>query len=136
MTNILKSCLGITVIFVIEVAVFIKDLTNGKFYLRAGKKLGFTNDQIKQGLLTPNIGNTYSGAVPLALSNILDVAEPGDKIFVISYGSGAGSDGFSITVKDEITERRELAPKTQDIIDDKQYVDYAVYAKFKGKIKM
>ena len=82
------------------------------------------------------IGNTYSGAVPLALSNILDVAEPGDNIFVISYGSGAGSDGFTITVKDEIVERRELAPKTQDIINDKTYVDYAIYAKFKGKIKM
>ena len=109
---------------------------NGKFYLRAGKKLGFTNDQIKQGLLTPNIGNTYSGAVPLALSNILDVAEPGDKIFVVSYGSGAGSDGFTITVKDEIEQRRDLAPKTQEIIDDKKYVDYAVYAKFKGKINM
>ena len=74
--------------------------------------------------------------MPLALSNILDVAEPGDKIFVVSYGSGAGSDGFTITVKDEIEKRRELAPKTQDIIDDKTYVDYAVYAKFKGKIKM
>jgi hydroxymethylglutaryl-CoA synthase len=109
---------------------------NGKFYLRAGKKLGFTSEQIKQGLLTPNIGNTYSGAVPLALSNILDVDEHGDKIFVISYGSGDVSDGFAITVKDEIVERRELAPKTQEIIDDKTYVDYAVYAKFKGKIKM
>ena len=72
----------------------------------------------------------------MALSNILDVAEPGDKIFVISYGSGAGSDGFTIEVKDEIVERRELAPKTQEIIDKKTYVDYAVYAKFKGKIKM
>ena len=109
---------------------------NGKFYLRAGKKLGFTSEQIKQGLLTPNIGNTYSGAVPLALSNILDVANPGDNIFVISYGSGAGSDAFTITVKDEIEERRDLAPKTQEIIDQKTYVDYAVYAKFKGKIKM
>ena len=28
---------------------------NGKFYLRAGKKLGFTSEQIKQGLLTPNM---------------------------------------------------------------------------------
>lgn len=109
---------------------------NGKFYLRAGKKLGFTSEQIKQGLLTPNIGNTYSGAVPLALSNILDVAEPGDKIFVISYGSGSGSDGFTLTVNEEIKEKRDLAPTTEEIISNKQYVDYAVYAKFKGKIKM
>ena len=109
---------------------------NGKFYLRAAKKLGFTPEQYSRGLLTPNIGNTYSGAVPLALSNILDVAEPGDKIFVVSYGSGAGSDGFALEVTDEITEKRDLAPKTEDIISNKTYVDYAVYAKFKGKIKM
>ena len=67
----------------------------------------------------------YSGAVPLALSNILDVAEPGDKIFVVSYGSGAGSDGFTLTVNEEIKEKR-FSSKTQDIIDRKQYVDYAV----------
>ena len=95
-----------------------------------------TLEQVKHGLLTPDIGNTYSGAVPLGLSNILDVAEPGDKIFVVSYGSGAGSDAFTLTVNEELKERRDLAPKTQNIINDKQYVDYAVYAKFKGKIKM
>lgn len=66
----------------------------------------------------------------------MDVAEPGDKIFVVSYGSGAGSDAFTLTVNEELKERRDLAPKTQNIINDKQYVDYAVYAKFKGKIKM
>ena len=109
---------------------------NGKFYLRAANKLGFTPEQYSQGLLTPNIGNTYSGAVPLGLSNILDVAEPGDKIFVVSYGSGAGSDGFALEVTDEITEKRDLAPKTEEIISKKTYVDYAVYAKYKGKIKM
>ncbi len=109
---------------------------NGKFYLRAAKKLGFTTEQYKYGLLTPNIGNTYSGAVPLGLSNILDKAEPGNKIFVISYGSGAGSDGFTMTVTDKIKEAQDLAPKTEDYINDKQYVDYSVYAKFKGKIKM
>lgn len=109
---------------------------NGKFYLRAGKKLGFSSEQIQQGLLTPNIGNTYSGAVPLALSNILDVAEPGDKIFVVSYGSGSGSDSFTLTVNEEIREKRNLAPTTEEIISNKKYVDYAVYAKYKGKIKM
>ena len=77
---------------------------NGKFYLRAAKKLGFTPEQYKDGLLTPNVGNTYSGAVPLALSNVLDKAEPGDKIFIVSYGSGAGSDGFTLTVNDRIEE--------------------------------
>lgn len=109
---------------------------NGKFYIRAAKKLGFNQKQYETGLLTPFIGNTYSGATPLGLAAILDIAQPGDRIMAVSYGSGAGSDAFSITVKEEIDEKRELSPKVQDMIQDKSYVDYAVYAKFKGKLRM
>ena len=49
---------------------------NGKFPVRVAKQLGFSEKQIEVGLLTPFIGNTYSGAVPLGLAAILDVAEP------------------------------------------------------------
>jgi hydroxymethylglutaryl-CoA synthase len=97
---------------------------NGKFYIRAARKLGFNEEQYKTGLLTPNIGNTYSGATPLGLAAILDIAQPGDRIFAVSYGSGAGSDAFSIEVTDRIEEKRELAPKVQDMIQNKTYVDY------------
>jgi len=109
---------------------------NGKFYLKVGKKLGFTNDQIKDGLLTPVIGNTYSGATPLGLASILDKAQDGDRILAISYGSGSGSDAFTLTVTDKIDEKRELAPKLEKMIENKSYVDYAVYAKYKGKLRM
>ncbi len=63
---------------------------NGKFPTRVAKQLGFTDKQIEVGLLTPQIGNTYSGAVPLGLAAILDVAKPGERIFAVAYGSGAG----------------------------------------------
>ena len=109
---------------------------NGKFYLRAARKLGFTEEQYKTGLLTPVIGNTYSGATPLGLAAVLDIAEPGDRVMAVSYGSGAGSDAFSITVNDRIDEVRENAPKVREMIENKTYVDYAIYAKYKGKIKM
>ena len=109
---------------------------NGKFYLKAAKKLGFTNEQSKTGLLTPVIGNTYSGATPLGLAAILDIAQPGDRILAVSYGSGAGSDAFSVTVNDNIEERRDNAPKVSEMIQKKNYVDYAVYAKYKGKLRM
>ena len=109
---------------------------NGKFYIRAARKLGFSEDQYKTGLLTPTIGNTYSGATPLGLAAILDIAKPGDRIFAVSYGSGAGSDAFSIEVKEGIEEKQGLAPTVQEMIQNKKYVDYAVYAKFKGKLRM
>jgi hydroxymethylglutaryl-CoA synthase len=109
---------------------------NGKFYTRAARKLGFNQKQYETGLLSPFIGNTYSGATPLGLAAILDIAQPGERIMAVSYGSGAGSDAFSITVNDEIEERRELAPKVRNMVKDKEYVDYAIYAKFKGKLRM
>ncbi|MDR3063786.1 MAG: hydroxymethylglutaryl-CoA synthase [Methanobrevibacter sp.] len=109
---------------------------NGKFYLKVAKKLGFNTEQTSDGLLTPHIGNTYSGATPLGLAAVLDKANPGDKIMAVSYGSGAGSDAFSITVTDKIEEKRDLAPKVEEIISTKIYVDYAVYAKYKDKIRM
>lgn len=109
---------------------------NGKFYLKVGKNLGFTSEQIKDGLLTPVIGNTYSGATPLGLASILDKAKPGDKILAVSYGSGSGSDGFVLNVTDNIDEKRDLAPKLNDIIKNKTYIDYAVYTKYKDKLKM
>lgn len=109
---------------------------NGKFYLKVGKKLGFNNEQIKDGLLTPVIGNTYSGATPLGLASILDKAKAGDNILAISYGSGSGSDAFTLSVTDLIDEKRELAPKLSNMIENKSYVDYAVYAKYKGKLRM
>lgn len=109
---------------------------NGKFYIRAARKLGFSEEQYKTGLLTPYVGNTYSGATPLGLAAILDIAKSGERIMAVSYGSGAGSDAFSITVNDTIDDKRELAPKVQDMIKNKCYVDYAIYAKFKGKLRM
>ncbi|MGB9837812.1 hydroxymethylglutaryl-CoA synthase [Methanothermobacter sp. KEPCO-1] len=109
---------------------------NGKFYLKAAKKLGFETEQVKPGLLTPVIGNTYSGATPIGLAATLDVAEPGARILAVSYGSGAGSDAFIIEVTDEIERKRDLAPTVSEIISRKKYVDYALYAKFKGKLRM
>jgi len=46
-------------------------------------------------------------------------------IFMTSYGSGAGSDGFDITVTDNITLlAREKAPSVAQLVADKQYIDY------------
>lgn len=111
-------------------------MPNGKFPIRAAKMLGFSMEQIEQGLVVKRIGNCYSGSSPLGLCSVLDVAKPGDRILLTSYGSGAGSDSFIFTVTDKILERRDKAPKTEDYIKKKEYVDYGTYARLRGKLKV
>lgn len=109
---------------------------NTKFPQRAAQMLGFTPEQIAPGLLSPVIGNTYSGAAIIGLTAILDLAQPGDRILMTSFGSGAGSDAFDITVTDKLPQRRDLALKTQDYIARRTEIDYATYTRYRGKITM
>jgi hydroxymethylglutaryl-CoA synthase len=111
-------------------------MPNGKFPLTASKMLGFSKEQIENGFVVSKIGNPYSGSSPVGLCATLDVAQPGDRILMTSYGSGAGSDSFSFVVTDKILERRNLAKKTQDYINNKQNIDYGVYVKLRRKLKL
>jgi len=108
---------------------------NGKFPMRAGKMLGFPKEKIETGWLVPTLGNTYSGASPLGLSAVLDVAKPGDKILMVSYGSGSGSDAFIFKCTDLLPEAQNKAKHTRDYLDKNQrYLDYGTYSKFRKKI--
>lgn len=104
---------------------------NTKFPERAAKLLGFTPEQLKTGLLSPVIGNTYAGAAIIGLTAILDEAKPGDRILMTSYGSGAGSDSFSFVVTDKVTERQNLALKTQTYIARRVQIDYGQYVRYR-----
>ena len=108
---------------------------NGKFPQKVALELGFTQEQINPGWLAPTLGNTYSGASPIGLTATLDVAKPGDKIFMCSYGSGAGSDAFIWHVTDRINQVRDLAVKTRKLLEENvMYIQYGTYAKFRHKI--
>jgi hydroxymethylglutaryl-CoA synthase len=109
---------------------------NTKFPQREARALGFTEEQVKPGLLSPVIGNTYAGAALIGLSATLDIAHAGQRILCVSYGSGAGSDAFDILVTDKLEERRKLAPSTQDYIARRTEIDYGTYARFRGILDM
>ena len=109
---------------------------NTRFPQQAARQLGFTPQQIEVGLLVPLVGNTYAASSMLGLAAILDEARPGDRILLVSYGSGAGSDAFSLLVTELIGERRDRAPCTRDYIARRKEIDYATYVRYRKKLQM
>lgn len=73
-------------------------MPNGKFPSRIAKELGFSEKQMEHGFIVPHIGNTYSACSPLGLAHVLQKAKKGETILLVSYGSGAGSDAFLMTM--------------------------------------
>ena len=108
---------------------------NVKFPARAAKTLGFSAEQIAPGLLANEIGNVYSGSCMIGLTAILDIAEPGDRILMVSYGSGAGSDAFDLRVTEHIKHRPRARVKTADYIERRSEIDYGTYVRFRDKLK-
>jgi hydroxymethylglutaryl-CoA synthase len=109
---------------------------NPRFPEKAARSLGFKPEQTRTGLLCPMVGNTYAGSSMLGLTAILDEAQPGDRLLLVSYGSGAGSDAISLRVTDRIETRRERAPRTQVYVERRKEIDYATYARYRKKLHM
>jgi len=110
---------------------------NPQFPMKVAKKLGFDQDQAQPFVLCHLIGNTYSGAALLGLAHALDRAQPGDRILLASYGSGAGSDAFSFRVTDRVDEiRRQGGVPIAAYLERTKRIDYAVYSRYRGKLKL
>ncbi len=109
---------------------------NVKFPQRAARALGFTAQQLEVGLLVSEIGNCYAGSSLIGLSAVLDQAHPGERILLASFGSGAGSDAFSLIVTERIEERKRLAPTTRDYINRRTEIDYGTYVRFRQKLRL
>ena len=82
------------------------------------------------------IGNTYAGSSMIGLTAVLDVAQAGDRILLVSFGSGAGSDAFCLQVTDRLAERRSLAFSTRRYIERRHVIDYGTYVRYRKKLHM
>ena len=106
-----------------------------KFVEKVAAELGFTREQVRIGLVAPRMGNAYAGSSLLGLAAVLDVAQPHDRIFFCSYGSGAGSDAFCFRATDRITASRQGAT-VLDYLERRRLVDgYGQYLRLRGKIR-
>ena len=108
---------------------------NVKFPARAAKLLGFSTEQISAGLLANDIGNVYSGSCMIGLTAILDIAAIGDRVLMVSYGSGAGSDAFDMRVTERIKRKPQHLIGTADYIARRTEIDYATYVRYRDKLK-
>jgi hydroxymethylglutaryl-CoA synthase len=95
------------------------------------KKLGFTDTQLASSSVVTEVGDLGAASVPVALSAALDSAKVGDRVMVISYGSGAASDALSF----KVVGGRKAQPSVRAEIDRKEYIDYVQYLKLKGAIR-
>lgn len=110
-------------------------MPNGKFPRQVAKRLGFTPQQLAASLIIDHIGNPYSASTMTGLSLVLDIAKPNTRIFMVSYGSGAGADGFIFETTRNITNYQKKAEnKTLELIKHKEYISYSKYLKFTRKI--
>ncbi|MCA1553284.1 MAG: hydroxymethylglutaryl-CoA synthase, partial [Chloroflexi bacterium] len=62
--------------------------------------------------------------------------KPGERVLLVSFGSGAGSDAFALTVSERIVERQSRAPRTRQYIERRKVIDYALYARYREKYVM
>ena len=113
-----------------DFAYAIFHMPNAKFPREAAKKLGFDFKQMESGFVVSQIGNPYSASSMVGLCAVLDIARKGQKIFMCSYGSGAGSDAFVIEVTENIKQHQKLNKLTViEQIRNKEYIDYSLIAK-------
>jgi hydroxymethylglutaryl-CoA synthase len=94
-------------------------------------RLGFQDPQLATGLISVFLGDLGAASTPMGLAAALDASKVGDRILVVSYGSGAGSDALSFKV---VSDRKPPATVAKEAAR-KEYIDYVQYLKTKGAIK-
>lgn len=102
----------------------------------AAKKLGIKSDKMPSSVVSPLCGDTGSSSALIELAAALDQAKPGERIILASYGSGAGSDAFSLVVLEDVDKKRDKATRVQYYLENKEYIDYCTYEKTIGLLKV
>lgn len=102
-------------------------MPNGKFPKAAAKALGFREEQLHHSLMIEHVGNPYTASALFGLAATLDVAQPDQKIFFVSYGSGAGADAFVFSTTKHITQFQKNTTPIMKQLEKKEYIDYLEY---------
>ena len=135
--HILKACRTLMKqlnLQVEDINYFVPHQPNPSFPVKVAKQLGFKEEQYEPSLKVTKFGNVYSGSSPIGLAAVLDVAKPDERVVLVSYGSGAGSDAYSFMTTSQIVEKRQRQKFTvrhQIENENLDYVNYNTYRRLK-----
>jgi hydroxymethylglutaryl-CoA synthase len=121
MREAIKGILETTHSTITDFSHIVLHMPNAKFPSRIAKEFSMTKQQLEHGFIVPRIGNTYAACSLLGLTFTLEHAKKGQKILLVSYGSGAGCDAFVLSM---IRDGKEL-PKDERM---PVYLNYGEYA--------
>lgn len=101
-------------------------MPNAKFPEKVAKALKISEKQMERGFIVRTVGNTYAACSLLGLVTVLQGATKGERILLVSYGSGAGSDAFLFTMlRDGVPLPRDTRPI--------EYINYGEYMRCTAK---
>ncbi len=110
---------------------------DGRLPVDVMKGLGFNLKQVNPGMMAAEVGDCGSASSLLSLAAILDQATAGQRILLVSYGSGAGCDVFGLKTTSLLAaarKRRKESLSVKDLIARKEYVGYAQYLRQERKL--
>jgi hydroxymethylglutaryl-CoA synthase len=113
---------------------FVPHQPNPTFPVKMARELGFRDEQFLPSLQINKFGNTYSGCSLTGLAAVLDIAKPDERILIVSYGSGAGSDAYLLRTTSQLVDKRKRQKfnvKFQAENPFIEYVDYTTYRRLK-----
>lgn len=97
------------------------------------KLLGFHAEQYQPGVYADKLGDTGSASPFMGLAQVLDEAKAGERIFLCSYGYGAGADAVALTVLPQIERVHGGVETMKQHIEHKKIVDYKKAMKLEYK---
>lgn len=103
---------------------------DGRLPKSAAGRLGAKDPQLAAGFLVASTGDTGAASTLLGLAGALDATKPQERLLVVSYGSGAGSDALGLLVNGANPPR----PNVSEALEAREYIDYLHYLKLRDAL--
>ncbi len=106
---------------------------DGEIPRKLARVLGFGEKQIAKGLVATHAGDAGAASALLGLAAVLDVATPGERVLVASFGAGSGADAMSLEITGDI-ERLKRPRPVWDFVASGRKLTYIHYLKLRGRL--